>query len=498
MEKRKITNGFWYVFPVLGTVFCIVYILAATRDVVYSDYIRLVNSYLPDVWNPEKFFVADVLVRIPVNYLGRIVNVMLFGYSTTFDMVLGALSLGASAAVLSVYCREKRIGTLWYLLLMVMLFSLNKWEMLTNGTGWCHFLAFWGFYYHYLILDRVWGRQCREGEAALTDEEERRDRRERRCLCVLPWVLTLGAAGPYCGAYSAVLLLMYGICFFLDRQKKKKADFRFLVYGLHVILPLVLYLISNACTVQEYAGATGRDIGQVVGDNAGLFPRFLLKSFSSMVVGEEVLMDFLQKLNRGMALCYLAGVLVLGAYLLALWMQVRYRLYRVSVLPLMFIFWGGLNHLLVLAARWIFENSSYGMSSRYALQYQVGILGIFLTFALASRVNCEETGKKERKKRAQAKRGEQKAVWQLRRLERTAALLIAVVFCMGNVWTSVKEVQKAKYRKEYAQQVEEMALHYRDVPDDELEARFQYRHGPERIRRALGILEEQGWNVFRE
>ena len=47
----------------------------AACDVVYSDYIRLVNSYLPDVYNPKKFFVADVLTRIPVNYLGRIINV---------------------------------------------------------------------------------------------------------------------------------------------------------------------------------------------------------------------------------------------------------------------------------------------------------------------------------------------------------------------------------------------------------------------------------------
>ena len=29
----------------------------ATCDVVYSDYIRLVNSYLPDVYDPDRFFV---------------------------------------------------------------------------------------------------------------------------------------------------------------------------------------------------------------------------------------------------------------------------------------------------------------------------------------------------------------------------------------------------------------------------------------------------------
>ena len=47
--------------PILGTLFYLYYLHIATIDMVYSDYIRLINSYLPDVWNPEKFFVADLL-----------------------------------------------------------------------------------------------------------------------------------------------------------------------------------------------------------------------------------------------------------------------------------------------------------------------------------------------------------------------------------------------------------------------------------------------------
>ena len=50
--------------PVLGVLFCLWYVKNATCDVVYSDYIRLVNSYLPDVYDPDKFFVPDVLTRI--------------------------------------------------------------------------------------------------------------------------------------------------------------------------------------------------------------------------------------------------------------------------------------------------------------------------------------------------------------------------------------------------------------------------------------------------
>ena len=80
-------NRRWFYFglPVLGTVFCLIYIQMATVDVVYSDYIRLINSYLPDVWDPDKFFVPDVLTRIPINYLGRLINVEVFGLSLLAD-----------------------------------------------------------------------------------------------------------------------------------------------------------------------------------------------------------------------------------------------------------------------------------------------------------------------------------------------------------------------------------------------------------------------------
>ena len=56
---------------------------------VSPDYIRLVNSYLPDVWNPEKFFVPDVLTRIPINYLCRIVMWSYLGFTITLERVLG-------------------------------------------------------------------------------------------------------------------------------------------------------------------------------------------------------------------------------------------------------------------------------------------------------------------------------------------------------------------------------------------------------------------------
>ncbi|HIT42815.1 MAG TPA: hypothetical protein IAB60_12105 [Candidatus Caccovicinus merdipullorum] len=483
-EKNNWRERSLYLIPVLGTVFYIWYILAATEDVVYTDYIRLINSYLPDVWDPKKFFVADIFTRMPVNYLERIINVVFFDYSTTFEMVLGALCTGAAALVLTGYCRRRRMGIFWYLSLMVVFFSLNKWEMITNGTGWCHFLAFAGFYLHFVIWDRVWERQTGAAHDPESEAALRQDARDRKLLKILPWLIILGTGGPYGAGYAAILILTYGFCFFLDRKKKGRPDYRHITYGLHVLAPMILYLISNAFAETEHAGATGRSILEVLADNWILFPKFLIKSFSSLVIGEEPLMELLTRMDRGMALCYLLGILVLAGYLLALWMQFSRRLYQISVFPLMLIFWGGCNHLLVLAARWIFENSDYGMSSRYALQYQVGILGIILTFGMAWKLWRTEASGEGRKKNLFP-------FWQ-----RILAMAFCLVILAGNGYTTGMEIKKAPNREEYARGVREIALHYRDAPDDELESRMQYHHGPEKIRSALSILEEQKWNIF--
>ena len=92
--------------PVLGMIFYLAYIRRSAIDMVYSDYIRLINSYLPDVWNPDKFFVADLLTRIPVNFLERGLNVMIFGYSVTVDRIMGILGFGLSALVIGRYSRK--------------------------------------------------------------------------------------------------------------------------------------------------------------------------------------------------------------------------------------------------------------------------------------------------------------------------------------------------------------------------------------------------------
>lgn len=478
MKQKKIV---FYGLPALCTVLLLWYIKAATCNIVYTDYIRLVNSYLPDVTNPAKFFVPDVLTRIPVHYLGRIVNVMFFDYSTTFDMVLGVLGLGLSGFVLADYCKKQNLGTGWYLLFVLVLFGLNKWEMLTNGTGWGHFLAFAGFYYHYIVFDRV-----------LSGREKPGDRGK---LLVLPSVITLGVAGPYCAVYSAVMILFYGGAAWAQVQEQKRdpgrrknlADLhhvagqvRYWIFCcMSVLVPFLLYLWSNSYAVEDHAGAADLTLGEALSGFAGFFPRFLLKSLASMVVGGESITKWLAscaEAGKNMdSRIYLMGAAVAAAYLLAWYLNWKYKLYKRTILPLMLMVAGMGNHGIVLISRFIFLDENYGMSSRYALQYQAGILGIVLTIGL---------------------------LWG--QIRTAAGKALAGAFCVillaGHGYTNYVECTMAPHREASFERMAVIALQFEEVSDDVLRESFAYRPSrPDsgaKVRQALTVLKDNGWNVF--
>ena len=456
MKTRK-----WYGWVILaGVLFSLYYVRNASYDVVYSDYIRLLNNYLPDVWNPDKFFVPDILTRIPVTYLARIVNTSLFGYSLAFDQVLGVLCLGLGAGAVTLYCVEEKISAPWFLTIMALLFSLNKWEMMVNGSGWAHFLAFAGFYYHYLVVDRVW-----------TGREKKGDRAR---LLWIPWAVILGAAGQYCAVYTAVLLLAYGFMTIWKRLREKRWTREFALPALSAAAPFALYLWSYSYSVEDHAGMQQLSLISQLLDTPGYFARFLLKSLESLVVGVEAA----QELFTGNAPYLILGFLVAAAYLLALWLQYRMRLYEESLFPLMLIAAGAMNHALILLTRWSFLIEDYGMSARYTPQFLFGILGILLTFALAGR-------------HIRAGR-----VWK------TAVFAaFALMFLAGNAATTKRELHMAPYRKNACMERAQVALDYRQKTDDELREKFEYRMNEENsgaeVRRALEILDEQNWNVFR-
>ena len=488
--------------PILGILFYLAYLKRSAIDMVYSDYIRLINSYLPDVWNPDKFFVADLLTRIPVNFLERGLNVMIFGYSVTVDRLMGVLGFGLSALVIGWYSRKKELCPVWYAAMMIVMFSLNKWEMLYNGTGWAHFLAFGLFFWNYALLDRVYEKGFRNAK-----------RSELVLLFVLPFVITIGAAGPYCAIYTVTIVLAYLFIYVRDvvylRQTGKQSDqknraetgnearwkkdngiiavispklsgigtARTIALIAAAVIPFLIYLWSNSQAVYEYSGAVNVPLFTAFRQDPKFFIKFLLKSFASMVFGVE-LIDRNFAGIPGKVWCAV-GVIVLVSYFFALWMNFYYRIEEKTILPLMLLAGGGMNHLMVLVSRYIFmPNDKYGMSSRYALQYQIGIIGIFLTFALAAK--CGFCRKKA----------------TLAMPVKTVSIALAAMFLIGNVMTTTEEFRFGKYRKEHNRdEVKQILLNFENESDNTLEDALEY-HKPG-CRSALTILKENGWNIWR-
>ena len=283
-----------------------------------------------------------------------------------------------------------------------------------------------------------------------------------------------------------MLIVAYGFCLLMERLNRRpggKTDQPYVLYLLCALLPLLLYIISNSFVIEEHAGATGRPLWVILAENPTFPIRFILKSLAGILVGGEELQTLMtngELSNKG---CYFLGMFVGLGYLTALWMNFRFRIWERSIMPLMLLAGGGMNHLLVFMTRYIFEKEEYALnSSRYTLQFQVGVFGIILTFALAMQI--KEVGK-----------------W----LYGTLALVFCVAFLWGNVYTTYHEVDKAKYRKERFEQIKARALEVPGMTDEEFAAQaddladeFEYWNGNEKIRKAFQILEENHWNVFRK
>ena len=161
---------------------------------------------------------------------------------------------------------------------MAVMFSLNKWEMITNGKlAGLISLPLPAFYYHELVFDRAYGRERKNGEIPFS-------------LILLPFLIILGTAGPYCAIYAVVMMILSaaaGILRARIRKEGSRSARRYLVFLFFLPIPLLLYILSNSFAVEEHAGATGRSLGALLVDAPSFPVRFILKSLAGMVIGRR-------------------------------------------------------------------------------------------------------------------------------------------------------------------------------------------------------------------
>jgi len=484
------------------------YVLLSTTDVLYSDYIRLVNSYLGKPFQLGDLLQKDILTRIPLTYFFREINRYSFGYTLIFDRVLGVLGLFLASKPLLLFMRKKQLPFLQQLLLLLLFYSLNKWEMLLNGSGYIHFLAFSAFYDYFYALDQAFSKKS-----------------SLLVLSIYPPFILL-VAGPYC---LAVFLSCFALFFFLVLGKKLWDIKGTILLLISNGLCLFLYLLSNHYAVYEYAGAESISLKEVMQNHLLFVVKFIFYGFSSMLVSGENL----EKLLRDGAIQG-KGVVLLGAFvlffyifmtLLYLWKffassnnsgtktfatknkeafssQQRQMAeqkqtdtnaltgenvgesFYFGLLPGLLLLHGLASHALVFLTRYMFLKESYAFQSRYALQYQSALLGAFLLLFLWKNENRASLGQKARTSQGRL----------------AFCLLISGIFLLGTLWTDRSEWGKSMYRREHYERMWAYSHDLSAYSDEELEDVFEYRHGGERIRKAFAIWEQvkKEWRERRE
>ena len=474
------------------------YVLLSTTDVLYSDYIRLVNSYLGKPFQLGDLLQKDILTRIPLTYFFREINRYSFGYTLIFDRILGVLGLFLASKPLLLFMRKKQLPFLQQLLFLILFYSLNKWEMLLNGSGYIHFLAFSAFYDYFYALDQAFSKKS--------------------SLLVLslypPFILLV--AGPYC---LAVFLSCFAMFFFLALGKKlwdMKGTILLLISN---GLCLFLYLLSNHYAVYEYAGAESISLREVLQNHLLFVVKFIFYGFSSMLFSGENLEKLLREgVIQG------KGVVLIGAFVLFFYvLMILLYLWRFfassknsgtktfatknkeafssqqrqmaeqkqtdtnaltgenvgesfyfGLLPGLLLLHGLASHALVFLTRYMFLKESYAFQSRYALQYQSALLGAFLLLFLWKNENRASLGQKARTSQGRL----------------VFCLLISGIFLLGTLWTDRSEWGKSMYRREHYERMWAYSHDLSAYSDEELEDVFEYRHGGERIRKAFAIWEQ--------
>lgn len=454
--------------PVLGTVFLLFYIKTASEDIVYSDYIRLINSYLPDTLSADSFFVPDILTRIPITYPLRWINVHFFAYSVDFDRILGLAGVYLMMLMLFRYIKRVGLGGLSIAVLMLVGFSLNKWELLINGSGYPHFLSYGIFFYNYLVLERLFN-----GTMKRWDEVK---------LAALPF-LALLTAGPYIVQYCLSLMAAYIYMVIIKNRNLSRK--RIPVYLLSSAVPMALFLISNSTAEYEHNVKEQLTLMQVVFRETGFTVHFILNGFASEVLSGDIWEVMLSSGKTGYGVIYMTGVMVILCYTYALILYFKKGIYKKTLFPLMLMMSGAVSHLLVFCSRYLYLVETYAWQSRYSLQYLPGAFGILIIYCIVIRSYFDERKNRKRKSTVSV-------------ISFGISMAVISVFMAGSFITTKKELQNAPYRKIYFKSMRDTALNIDEYTDDELNRIFEYNHGAGKVREAFFILKDNGLNIYRK
>ena len=315
---------------------------------------------------------------------------------------------------------------------------------------------------------------------------------------------------------------------------KRKSIVKWYPQVLFMIIPVIcLYLYFKSNSTGEALIPVGfKDITIFeLLKTEPLFPiKFLLKSLASSIIGVETFdyainfKTITEKIIFFVGFLYL--IVIIYAIIILIYKVIKIthkahdnvvgekdyeaigaRCYEINDLSFlmfvcMFFVYGIANYLLIFLARYKFVVDSYGMTSRYSLQYMFLTIGIVMLFAkLLDDYVCN--GHTSQSDDASAKHSELSIVIdnnkRIKKIFLIATTILSLFFItLGHLTTNTDEIFKADYRKIIYSIIEDKAKNYKNLTDEDLENSFEFHRGPDQIRKAFNTLETKHLNIFRD
>lgn len=441
-------------FVLCGVILNLFYINSVCVNVInVNDYIRETLQFVgPDNWTKSFMFTPTLFLIPPMKLLLNWVNYNMFHFNIFFDMYYGVVGLVGIAISFIAICYNIKAKWMHCFYGLIIIFSIIKWEMIINGTGAIHFLAFALFYFSYYLFDLVYIHQSV-------------DKRVKYLLLLIPGIAILFFAVFYSASYFLVIFATYIFVVYDRYNKIKKIDKSSIRRIIAVVVPFAIYVICAYISQDTRVISNGSIISEFV-VNPMFFFKFFFLSFGSEIIGVETISRFKVSFN----LAIILGIILFIIYNTAIFINVRKKLYNYSYVPLMLLSGDLINHFLILYSRWGFNSIDYGMSSRYQLQYMAGPLGLLLTFMIYDRAFLKKNST----------------------LVAFRAMLL--ILLIGNCVTTVDEIKMIPHRRNFYENMQYAVINYKNENDESLSK--WYGTPAQDVRKAIKILERNDLNVF--
>lgn len=473
MRSDNIDNKKWAIgLSILGFIFLLYYVNIASVDVPTSDYIRIINSYIDDAFNIKNILVPDFIVRMPITYIFRIINIIFFKYSILFDRCVSIISIGILSYFILNHTRKRInnviIRNISSILIFINIFALNDWEMVLNGTGYPIFIFFAAIIYLYDKIDRniLYDKKCEISTIVFL---------------IITCILT---GGDYIVAlaitiiFFIILYLIYKNC---NNIKTNSNSF----YGLIIasLFCIIIYFISShsgESAVFTHAGMKDISIFEAVLNDVTYPIRFIINTFSGMVIGIETL-ELAKIVGTVNAyIIYLIGIILLLIIIYTIFIIIKYKLYQYDIFSILLIIHSLVSVFLVFLARYAFLRDDYGMSSRYQLQFMFLLIGIIISLSIFFDKYLEK-----------------------RKFALKIIAVLSILFITyGRVITTIDEMHKTSARKTCYMIAKEVALTIDNLNDSDennkmIANAFEYAKGVNNIRQAFTILKTKKYNIYK-